>query len=124
MQSSKGGGLAGAFGGGGGAGSVFGGRGAATFLSKATITLSVLFMLSAIGHTLLSKAVTGAPRSVIQEEAMRSGGTSPAAALPGVPVTDGTIQQQNPPAGEKAVEQTEKEKTEGKKEEKPPTEKK
>ena len=60
---------------------------------------------------------------------MRSGGTSPAAALPGVPVTDGTIQQpatqeQNPPAGEKAEEQTEKEKTEGKKEEKPPTEKK
>ena len=48
MQSSKGEGLAGtALGGGGGmAGAVFGGRGAASFLSKATTILAILFMLN------------------------------------------------------------------------------
>ena len=50
MQSSKGEGLAGsAFGGGGGGGlggAVFGGRGAASFLSKATSYLAVIFMLN------------------------------------------------------------------------------
>ena len=47
MQSSKGEGLAGgtAFGG-GVSGAVFGGRGAATFLSKATTVLAVLFMVN------------------------------------------------------------------------------
>jgi len=47
MQSSKGEGLAGAFGGGGGlSGAVFGGRGAATFLSKATTVLAVVFFIN------------------------------------------------------------------------------
>ena len=47
LQSSKGEGLAGsAFGGGGISGAVFGGRGAATFLSKATSVLAVVFMLN------------------------------------------------------------------------------
>ncbi len=48
MQSSKGEGLAGsAFGGGGGVGqAVFGGRGAASFLSKATTVLAVVFMIN------------------------------------------------------------------------------
>ncbi len=49
MQSAKGGGLSGSvFGGGGGGmgGAVFGGRGAASFLSKATTVLAVLFMLN------------------------------------------------------------------------------
>ncbi len=46
MQSSKGGGLSGVFGGGGGGlGSVFGGRGVATFLSKFTIVMAGLFLL-------------------------------------------------------------------------------
>jgi preprotein translocase subunit SecG len=47
MQSSKGEGLAGAFGGGGGlSGAVFGGRGAATFLSKATTVLAIVFFVN------------------------------------------------------------------------------
>jgi len=47
LQASKGEGLAGsAFGGGGLSGAVFGGRGAASFLSKATSYLAVLFMLN------------------------------------------------------------------------------
>ena len=48
LQSSKGGGLAGTFGGSGAMGSVFGGRGAATFLSKLTTGLAVTFMLLAL----------------------------------------------------------------------------
>lgn len=49
LQSSKGEGLAGsAFGGGGGgmSGAVFGGRGAASFLSKATTVLAIMFMFN------------------------------------------------------------------------------
>ena len=44
LQSSKGQGLAGTFGGAGGS-AVFGGRGAATFLSKATGILAVIYMV-------------------------------------------------------------------------------
>jgi len=46
MQSSKGGGLSGVFGGGGGGmGSVFGGRGVASFLSKLTTILAIAFFV-------------------------------------------------------------------------------
>jgi preprotein translocase subunit SecG len=48
LQSSKGEGLAGAFGGGALTGAVFGGRGAATFLSKATTILAIGFMSTSI----------------------------------------------------------------------------
>ena len=57
LQSSKGEGLAGAFGGGGLTGAVFGGRGAATFLSKATTILAVAFMVSSISLTFVSLGV-------------------------------------------------------------------
>ena len=89
LQSSKGSGLAGAFGGGGGAGAVFGGRGAATFLSKVTTVLAILFMLSNIGHSVISKR-SSAPKSLIQQEAAKGRGTSPASALPAIP---GAVQQ-------------------------------
>ena len=82
MQSSKGGGLSGsAFGGGGGgmAGAVFGGRGAATFLSKATTGLAILFMLNCGALAFMSagtRGVVAAPgsapvESVITREAQR-----------------------------------------------------
>ncbi|MFC1490126.1 preprotein translocase subunit SecG [Candidatus Latescibacterota bacterium] len=48
MQSSKGGGLAGTFGGSGVSGGVFGGRGAAPFLTKATTVLAIMFMLTSL----------------------------------------------------------------------------
>ncbi|MFA6470722.1 MAG: preprotein translocase subunit SecG [Candidatus Latescibacterota bacterium] len=48
IQSGKGGGLAGTFGGSGVTGGVFGGRGAAPFLVKATAALAAVFMLTAI----------------------------------------------------------------------------
>ncbi len=49
LQSSKGEGLAGAFGGGGGlSGAVFGGRGAASFLSRATSFIAIGFMITSL----------------------------------------------------------------------------
>ena len=53
MQSSKGGGLPGALGGGGGQ-TLFGGREAATFLSKATTYLAVIFMITSLSLAFLS----------------------------------------------------------------------
>jgi preprotein translocase subunit SecG len=85
LQSSKGAGLAGAFGGGGlggGMGAVFGGRGAAPFLSKATTVLAIAFMLSCIIQLKMSPAVGKAPKSVIQREAEERTRTQPAEALP------------------------------------------
>ncbi|MFC1539455.1 preprotein translocase subunit SecG [Candidatus Latescibacterota bacterium] len=48
LQSSKGGGLAGTFGGSGVTGGIFGGRGAAPFLTKATTVLAIMFMLTSL----------------------------------------------------------------------------
>ncbi len=59
LQSSKGEGLAGAFGGGGLTGAVFGGRGAATFLSKATTILAVGFMVTSSSLLILLGVGTG-----------------------------------------------------------------
>ena len=79
MQSSKGEGLAGsAFGGGGISGAVFGGRGAASFLSRATTVLAVLFMLNSGALALMSSGTRGmdqggAPQteSVVTQQAQR-----------------------------------------------------
>ncbi|MDH4223025.1 MAG: preprotein translocase subunit SecG [candidate division Zixibacteria bacterium] len=87
MQSSKGEGLAGAFGGSGITGAVFGGRGAATFLSKATTVLAVAFFLSSIGLSFITPLVgpRGGGKSAITEEAQkeRSQGPFPATNVPG-----------------------------------------
>jgi preprotein translocase subunit SecG len=53
LQSSKGGGLAGAFGG-GGSQTIFGGQETATFLSKATTYLAVLFMVLSLSLAFLT----------------------------------------------------------------------
>jgi len=86
MQSAKGEGLAGAFGGSGITGAVFGGRGAATFLSKATTVLAIAFFLSSIVLSFLSPitGATGRGRSAVQEEAQRRAGegTTPATSVP------------------------------------------
>ncbi len=86
MQSSKGGGLAGAFGGqGGNMGTVFGGRGAGSFLSKMTIVFAIIFMLGSLAQGLLKRDV-GESRSLMQQEAQRQGTTSAADLLPRMPV--------------------------------------
>jgi preprotein translocase subunit SecG len=72
LQSGKGGGLAGTFGA-GSSQTLFGGRGAATFLSRATTTLAVIFFITSLTLGLqASRTATGA-RSLIQEEARRRG---------------------------------------------------
>ncbi|MCP4726692.1 MAG: preprotein translocase subunit SecG [bacterium] len=92
MQASKGGGLSGAFGGaGGGMNAAFGGRGAGTFLTKATTILAIIFMVGAILQVFVSKNMSTAQRSLIQQELNQqpAATTSPAANIPGVPVTTG-----------------------------------
>ncbi len=88
LQSSKGGGLAGAFGGGGGdMGAVFGGRGAASFLSRLTTYLVVAFMGLALVISLLSKSGTDNGGLVQQEQSKRETVVTPtpASGLPIVP---------------------------------------
>lgn len=69
MQSSKGGGLAGVFGGGGGGmGNVFGGRGVASFLSKLTTGLAIAFMVICL---VLGKITSGGGGSQVQESAVQ-----------------------------------------------------
>jgi len=87
LQSSKGGGLAGAFGGGGGMGAVFGGRGAATFLSRVTTGLAIAFLLVALSLSLLKKGAIGDSGSLVQQEREKRSAL-PAAGLPVVPSGD------------------------------------
>ncbi|MFN0149087.1 MAG: preprotein translocase subunit SecG [bacterium] len=74
LQSGKGGGLAGAFGG-GGTQAVFGGRGAATFLSRATTVLAILFMVTSLTMTLLGSNNTR--RSALAKQAQEEGVAAP-----------------------------------------------
>lgn len=93
LQSSKGGGLAGAFGGGGGQmGAVFGGRGAASFLSKLTTVLAAIYLLFSFALSKL-EATSSEPESLVakQREEISQG---PASLVPSidpslsVPATD------------------------------------
>ena len=68
LQSGKGGGLAGAFGGAGGqtGQTLFGGRGAATVLTKASTVLGIVFLTTSLILALLASRSSG-PSSVIRE---------------------------------------------------------
>ncbi len=137
MQSAKGEGLAGAFGGTSMTGTVFGGRGAAPFLAKATTGLAVAFFLSCIVLAFLSPAreqiLSGAPgESAVQKAAQERATQAPPAqqqAPPGEvpggqgagspadaqelelpPATgEGTDQQQAAPSGDQPAEEGEEE---------------
>ena len=93
LQSSKGQGLAGTFGG-AGASAVFGGRGVATFLSKATTVLAISYIILSllIGYFYKQQSET-ARESLMQQEA--AGQSAPAAT--GVPMA---------PIGEPAQDST------------------
>jgi preprotein translocase subunit SecG len=73
MQSSKGEGLAGAFGGGGSGltGAVFGGRGAASFLSKSTTVLAIVFMINCGALAFMSSHRTGAKATATESAVTR-----------------------------------------------------
>ncbi len=66
LQSSKGGGLAGSAFGGGASTAFLGARGTATFLSRATTVLAVIFMLNSLGLSFMLGGTT-APVSVTQQ---------------------------------------------------------
>ena len=88
LQSARGADLAGAFGG-MGSQTAFGPRGTATFLSKATVALAVVFMLTSITLAILGNQLrgTGGP-SVLGNEpaaATEPGATPAPGAIPGLP---------------------------------------
>ena len=82
LQSGKGGGLAGAFGGGGS--TIFGGRGAGTILTRATMILGAVFFVTSLSLALMSATggPGGASKSLIQEEAKRAANTQPVSGTP------------------------------------------
>ncbi|HET9952585.1 MAG TPA: preprotein translocase subunit SecG [Candidatus Eisenbacteria bacterium] len=102
LQSGKGGGLAGAFGG-GSSQTLFGGRGAASFLSRASTVLAVVFFVTSLTLGLAASRNATARPSLIQEEArrratQRAGTTGqPGAPAPGQPSQQAPAGQ--PPSG-------------------------
>lgn len=68
MQSSKGGGLAGTFGGGMST-AMFGGRGAGSFLSKVTVALAIGFMTLAILISLVNVPAELSSESIVKKKA-------------------------------------------------------
>jgi len=93
MQSSKGGGLSGVFG--GSSQAVFGGRGAAPALVKVTSVLAITFGLSSLSLAFLATKQRVA-KTAIQEEIEK--GTRPSSPPPGAPVQ---APQGQPPSGTK-----------------------
>jgi len=90
LQSGRGGGLAGAFGGSGNQ-TLFGGRGATTFLTKATWILGSGFMVSSLilALTIGNRQATSRPRSVLEE--------NPPVTAPATPGTEQAVPQSELP---------------------------
>ncbi|MBI2455153.1 MAG: preprotein translocase subunit SecG [candidate division NC10 bacterium] len=82
LQSGKGADIGAAFGG-GSSQTVFGGRGAATFLSKLTSALAILFMLTSLTLTIL--ASQRGTSTVVGEDRPKPAPSTPAAPAPAVP---------------------------------------
>ena len=82
LQSGKGGGVSAAFGG-GGAGTVFGSRGASTFLTKMTTGAAVVFMITSLSLSYMSKSssvvANVAPVEQTDDGAVVPGADDPAA---------------------------------------------
>ncbi|MBD3367829.1 MAG: preprotein translocase subunit SecG [Candidatus Eisenbacteria bacterium] len=113
LQSGKGGGLAGAFGGSGGMGAVFGGQTAASLLTKATRYLAVAFMVSSLTLAVVSRGSTmGTVEGGLERRtgtaASATGGAVPVEGLPsGEPMTDETPVPAVPDGGGEAPVETE-----------------
>jgi len=85
LQAGKGQGLAGSFGG-VGTGAVFGGRGAATFLSKATAILAIIYGVLCLAIGYIYKTENEMVReSLIQQQAQEQS-TLPATSIPQAPI--------------------------------------
>ena len=100
LQSSRGTDIAAAFGG-MGSQAAFGPRGTATFLSKATVVLAVIFMVTSISLAILANRQQGGGSSVLgsQEAATES---QPASEAPGIQVETEVIP---PPQSEQQQQQ-------------------
>jgi preprotein translocase subunit SecG len=90
LQSGKGADIGAAFGG-GSSQTVFGGRGAATFLSKLTSALAILFMLTSLGLTILASQRGTA--TVVGEEIPRPAQSAPRDAGAPAPASPGPTGQ-------------------------------
>ena len=85
LQSGKGADLAGAFGG-GGTQTAFGSRGPASFLTRMTTVVAVIFMLTSIGLSMMGERRSGDDRSILEtsgrsspvQEQQTDTGTAPA----------------------------------------------
>lgn len=95
IQSSKGGGLAGTFGGMDAMGSVFGGRGSAPFLTKITSILAAVFLLISLILGLTTRGTLD-QRSLVERERERRM-SSPARTLPEVASPGQSTQPQQTP---------------------------
>ena len=93
MQSSKGGGLAGTFGGSGITGGIFGGRGAAPFLSKATAVFAIMFMITSL--TLNYVHPRGSAESVFERTTSPASPLSSPAVTSEMPIPGGAIETQD-----------------------------
>jgi preprotein translocase subunit SecG len=93
MQSSKGGGLAGTFGGSGITGGIFGGRGAAPFLSKATTVFAIMFMLTSLTLNYIHPGSSA--ESVIERTMSPSSPMSSPAVTSEMPIPGGAIETQD-----------------------------
>ncbi|MCP4582847.1 MAG: preprotein translocase subunit SecG [candidate division Zixibacteria bacterium] len=105
MQSAKGEGLAGAFGGSSLSGAVFGGRGAASFLSRATSVVAIAFMISCLVLTFMSPSrQSGSQESAIKEQMQSGQQTVPADQPTGLPgeetPTSGDVELPPAPGGD------------------------
>lgn len=97
LQASKGGGMAGTFGGGGGMGAMLGSRGASTFLSKLTAGLATAFMILALILGMMTSRSGNDSQGLVEQE-RQSRGSSPAAILPSAPATQPAAPPQQTPA--------------------------
>ncbi len=92
LQSSKGGGLAGTFGGSGITGGVFGGRGAAPFLTKATTFCAILFMLTSLSLNYVKPGERS--ESVLERSLMEGGLGSEPAVTDEMPISSETAEDE------------------------------
>jgi len=104
LQSGKGGGLAGTFGGGESA-TVFGSRGATTALTKATTGLAIAFMLVAMIITWVS-GLNSESKSVLKERLQSQGVTGTQAPQPFQPVSQPQPTPAQTPAAQPDVPST------------------